>query len=273
MEQMIQSMHQGTTRTNIIRYNCNTCKDQGFVVYTGDDGYEYARECHCGRIERKRMSGKLSFANIPDIYRGLTMQDFEIKWYAKDDQERAEKVKMIFRQFLNNYFNITPGMGLYVFSGTKGTGKTRMVSILANELIRKGIDVKFATSGRILDEIKKTWESSYEYTESKLMYDLTTVDILIIDDFGVEKAKDWRNEKFYNIINERYMSKRTTIFTSNYSLEDLERNGYDSRIISRIKEVCYMIPFPGDSVRDAKAKDNQMELKKWISANEGSEAS
>lgn len=219
------------------------------------------------------MNGKLSFANIPMIYNGLTLSDFDSKWYQNADQDTAEKVKKIFRYYINNYFDIEPGMGLYLFSKTKGTGKTRLVSILANELIKKDIDVKFATSGKILDEIKKTWEGNYDYTESKLMNELTQVDVLIIDDFGVERAKDWRNEKFYNIINERYMSKRTTIFTSNYSLDDLERNGYDSRIISRIKEICYIIPFPGDSVRDAKAKDNQMELKKWISANEGSEAS
>lgn len=252
------------------------CKDEGWVCYEDVvDGYSYftARECQCGLISRKRMNGRLAFASIPPIYNGLTMSDFDIKWYAKADQEKAEKLKRIFRYYINNYFNIDAGMGLYVFSERKGTGKTRLISILANELIRKDIDVKFATSGRILDEIKKTWENSYEYTESKLMNDLTEVDVLIIDDFGVEKAKDWRNEKFYNIINERYISKRTTIFTSNYSLEDLERNGYDSRIISRIKEVCYIIPFPGDSVRDAKAKDNQMELKKWISENEGSETS
>lgn len=215
-------------------------------------------------IQRKKTNGHLSFASIPERYKNLRFADFEVKWYAGLDVDTAEKDLKVCRHYVQNYFSIPPGKGLYLFSHTKGTGKTRMVSIVANELVRKGIEVKFTTSGQILDEIKKTWNNESEYSEGGLMNDLEKADILIIDDFGVDAAKDWRNERFYNIINGRYISMRPTIFTSNYNLEDLERIGYDDRIISRIKESCYLVPFPGESVRDSKSKENQMDMKSWM---------
>lgn len=215
-------------------------------------------------IQEKKINGRLAFASIPEMYKNLRFADFDVKWYAGLDADTAEKDLKICRHYVQNYFSMPPGKGLYFFSNTKGTGKTRMISIIANELVKKGIEVKFATSGQILDEIKKTWNNESNYSEGSLMNDLAKADVLIIDDFGADAAKDWRNEKFYNIINSRYISMRPTLYTSNYNLEDLERAGYDDRIISRIKESCYLVPFPGASVRDAKSKENQIEMKSWM---------
>lgn len=264
MEQTLERMKQNITHTiTTDHHNCAMCQDEGWIGYTGEDGYFYARECACGIINRKKESSRVAFANIPDRYKGLNMSAFDVKWYG-NDQPIAENAKKIAMHYIGNYFNLQPGRGLYLFSKTKGTGKTRLAAIIANELMKIGVEVKFATSGEILEEIKRTWNKETEYSESTLINSLTKTDVLIIDDFGVEKAKEWRNEKFYNIINSRYVSLRPTIFTSNYNLSDLENEGYDSRIISRINESCYMLPFPGESVRDAQAKENQMEMKTWL---------
>lgn len=252
--------------TTVSKYKCPRCSDMGWVVYkkniNGCD-YDYCRECECGLIKKKISDSNLAFANIPEKYRNLLLCHFETKWYGKD-KEGVEKIKKVFQHYIGNYFQLEPGRGLYLFSSTKGTGKTRAACIIANELIKKGIVVKFATSGRILDEIKSTYNGESNYTESKLIDDLTSADVLIIDDFGVERGNDWRNEKFYNIINNRYITLRPTIFTSNYNLNDLRSMNYDKRIISRVAESCYMIPFPGQSVRDNKEQENQIEIKKWI---------
>lgn len=260
-------MKQNTTRTTTTRrYDCAMCQDVGFVYYEDENGYGFGRECACGLIKRKQESSRIAFANIPERYKGLNMSAFDVKWYG-NDQLIAENAKKIAMHYIGNYFNIEPGRGLYLFSRTKGTGKTRMAAIIANELLKKNIKIKFATSGEILEEIKNTWNKQTDYTEGELMTSLTQADVLIIDDFGVEKAKDWRNEKFFDIINKRYVSLRPTIYTSNYDLQDLERAGYDTRIISRISESCYMVPFPGESVRDTQAQNNQMEVKGWLRQN------
>ena len=71
----------------------------------------------------------------------------------------------------------------------------------------------------------------------------------MIDDFGTERATDWAGEKFYQIVNGRYINKKVTFFTSNHDLVDLD---YDERIVSRVKERSFKIHFPEQSIRDIK---------------------
>lgn len=165
------------------------------------------------------------------------------------------------KAWLDNYDTMKDeGQGLYLFSGTKGSGKTMMAACIANELmIEKKEQVKFATSMQIINEIKATWNNgSTEFnSESQLLANLVTTPVLIIDDFGTEKARDWVSEVFYSIINGRYVDRKVTIFTSNMSLDNLE---YDGRITNRIIERAYQVPFPEESVREAIARKKTEEL-------------
>lgn len=150
----------------------------------------------------------------------------------------------------------TTGKGLYIYSDAKGSGKTRMAASIANELMKNhNIKVKFATSSKIVQEIKGTWDKeSRTCTQNELISALSTAEVLIIDDFGIEKIADFVNENFYNIINERYNSNKITIYTSNYALPNLP---YEDRIKSRVKEKTFILHFPEESVRDYIAdKDN-----------------
>ena len=156
-------------------------------------------------------------------------------------------------------------MGLFIWSRTKGSGKTRIAAGIANELM-KSYAVKFAVSLTILQEIKNTWRRDAEYSESRLLDALNTVDVLIIDDFGVESPAAWINDKMYQIINERYINKKVTIFTSNESLDSLR---YDDRITNRIKERTYQIAFPEESVRNHIAERNQEEMIEKVMRGQG----
>ena len=86
---------------------------------------------------------------------------------------------------------------------------------------------------------------------------LSTTKVLIIDDFGTEQVKDWIDEKFYSIINERCINNKTTIYTSNYALEDLE---YDERIKSRINEHVYKVSFPAEDIRSYIAEERSAKM-------------
>lgn len=176
-----------------------------------------------------------------DIFRKAAHQ---VKWYLDNLEE-----------------NIEQGKGLYFWSDTKGSGKTMFAAAMANELINKYRRfVKFATSLDILDEIKATYGRRYDSEdtqESKLLRDLANTDFLVIDDFGTERSTDWAGEKFYQIVNNRYINRKVTIFTSNHDLKTLQ---YDDRITNRIRERAFIIHFPEESVREAKAVLDDMRL-------------
>lgn len=202
---------------------------------------------------------QLRFAELPEMFKDSVFSDLKSNVYLDS------KSKLMFSQAAQavNYWlkNISDmrenGIGLYLFSSAKGSGKTKTVCSLANEIIKRfQIPVKFTTSLRIISEIKNTWMDK-KNAESKLIEDLSRAEILVIDDFGADSGRDWISEKFYEIINGRYVNKKITIFTSNCRISELK---YDERIVNRILERSLEIPFPEESVRERIAEHNKMKM-------------
>ena len=112
---------------------------------------------------------------------------------------------------------------------------------------------------QILDQIKATWGGEWknEETEQKLIQEIVSVPVLVIDDIGVEAVKPWINERFYNILNGRMIEKRVTIFTSNCRMEELN---FDDRIINRIIKMALPVQFPDESIRTAIARKENDDL-------------
>lgn len=205
---------------------------------------------------------KKSFANLPDTFKDMQLNTFSISVYKLQESKNTmraivESIKVYMSEFKALQ---AQGKGLYLYSETKGSGKTRLVASVANELIKEH-QVKFATSTAIIEEIKKSWDKDTEVVESKLIDDLIMAEILIIDDFGTEEVKPWINQRFYHIVNERYNYKRVTIYTSNYDLKKLQ---YDDRTTNRIKETTFQIRFPEESIRDYIADDNKKMLAEYM---------
>ena len=233
---------------------CPLCNGTGWELYIGEDGREYARECSCGKRQKEIGKGRLRFASIPETYKDVRLKDMRFSFYEKPESKNVFKATAeLVKWYLENLKeNEEAGKGMYFWSDTKGSGKTMLATAIANELISEHKRyVKFATSLDILDEIRATYDPHSEDNESKLLSDLVNTDFLVIDDFGTERATDWAGEKFYQIVNKRYINKKVTFFTSNYDLKTLK---YDDRITSRIKERSYVAHFPEESVRDVKAR-------------------
>ena len=235
---------------------CPICGGEEWILIKDGDGIEKAIPCSCR--EKAVMSRKLHFAEIPEAFKGINLKAFRTDIYQKEEsKKKISDACQIIRAYLDDFGKQKEdGMGLYIYSQTKGSGKTHIAAGIANELLKNYV-VKFSVSITIIQEIKNTWGKDAEYSESKLLDALSTTDILVIDDFGVETPAGWINDKFYQIINERYINKKVTIFTSNEPLETLQ---YDDRITNRIRERTYQIAFPEESVRDYIAQKHEKSL-------------
>lgn len=62
--------------------------------------------------------------------------------------------------------------------------------------------------------------------------------LLVLDDLGAELMTDWAYSTLYLIINSRFDSELPTVFTSNFSLEELGARLSDERLISRVMRTC-----------------------------------
>ena len=247
--------------SNLQDSKCPHCDGTGWIMRIDENGMEFCKSCECRNAAIEK--AKLKFADIPEHFKDMKLENFSAGVYQKEESKGiirlvCSAVKEYVESF-SEYYN--QGIGLYMYSNTRGSGKTRMAVSIANKLLENKYKVKFAISTTIINEIKNTWNKENKYSESKLLNDLSTVDILIIDDFGTEKISDWVNDKYYYIINERYINRKVTIFTSNDSLQDVN---YDSRITNRILEKTLELRFPEESIREHIARKNNEDIIKKI---------
>ena len=152
------------------------------------------------------------------------------------------------------------GYGIYLW-GDKGTGKTHLTGCMANYLLREYKQVLFTNFFEISKSIRSTFRGSG--SETDIINKIANVDFLFIDDLGTEKVtKDgednWLQDKIFEVINKRYNNMKPTIFTSNYSLQQLvEERGLLDKTVDRILEMSTaIIRVEGRSNRMARKENN-----------------
>jgi DNA replication protein DnaC len=139
-----------------------------------------------------------------------------------------------------------PGSSYYIY-GPVGSGKTLLAAYMILEAKRvaymQGKDFPEAillSIPELLLDIRRTFGKDPE-SELELINRVCDADLLVLDDLGSEKDTDWSFQMIYLIINRRYEAMKSTIVTSNLSLDGLSDALGDDRISSRLKQMCEII--------------------------------
>lgn len=163
-----------------------------------------------------------------DIY----LQDATLENFRVSNGER-EKTYNLAKEFLDNYSNTNYVKGLFIY-GKYGTGKTYMLSAIANELASRGINVLMVFMPDLVRNIKAG--ISQGNMEEKINQ-LKQADILMLDDIGGENMTAWfRDEILLPIIQYRLSAKLPMFFSSNLKMEEL----VDALAISKHNELDYV---------------------------------
>jgi len=85
---------------------------------------------------------------------------------------------------------------------------------------------------------------------------ITDVDLLILDDLGAEFSTILTSSELFGIINQRLLSKKSTVISTNLLLPDFETQ-YSDRIVSRFLGYYTLSKFYGEDIR-AKIKHRSM---------------
>ncbi len=142
-------------------------------------------------------------------------------------------------------------MGLFLWE--PGTGKPLLSSIIppSSSYATRSRDA-FSRIGTFFNRLRATFnEDSDTYGEAnKIEQELGEVDVLVVDDFGVQRDSAWEAETLYNLVDARYEAEKFTIFTSNNNPFKTLKELSGGRILSRIKEMCVIIEVSGPDYRD-----------------------
>ena len=201
------------------------------------NGYEFIfpnKKISLGEIEFRKL-----MAMMPPEYMDLTGKDFDWSLYGEPVNDARDTIN----KFITAYEAFKEkGMGLYIFSKTKGSGKTMLACCILNEISKRYIgSVKFINSLDFLEMTKKGF--SYDNPDIEAIF---LAKVLVIDDIGVQLDKSWIDTVFYRLINNRYVNGKITIYTSNIAINDLKM---DDRIIDRIESTSFEVHLPEVPIR------------------------
>jgi DNA replication protein DnaC len=171
--------------------------------------------------KNKKLSELIAASDVPEKLREMSFKGFEVG----ENRAAVEAVRKMVRD--------TKGNGL-VLTGPPGVGKTHLGMALVNNRLIMGNAALYVTAPQLFKSIVSSYESG-KY--NSLMENLITVDLLMLDDLGVEKTTDNRQEELFMIINSRVNAGRQMIITTNLSAADI-RDRYGARILSRLMASC-----------------------------------
>lgn len=207
--------------------------------------YQKKREMQHAQEESDRKSRIRSACIQSQEYRGATF----------DSDDHANPAAEYLLQYAKNFAEMTAGnKGLLLYGGV-GSGKSFGAACVANYLIDRGISAMMINFSAVLNALYASDD------KNAIIEDLVSYQLLILDDFGMERQTEYALEQVFNVIDSRKRTGKPLIVTTNLSLEAIE-NPTDTaheRIYSRIIELCIPIDFGNKDRRKEKANRNFLE--------------
>lgn len=238
---ILYKQHPDTPRSSDA--GCPTCgKNRGFgkngtIIVNGEEW-----ECNC-QDQLQRHKHYLS-AGIGIKYQRLSWDD----WMNPDFDVAALSP---YRTHIDDF--IREGVGL-VLSGTSGTGKTMLCTLILKDLVQKGYRCYMTTASQLITMVRDGWKSQDERTMFRQK--IERAEVLFIDDPGKElfgiNPDTFNNSHskmtIENILRERVQSSRPTFLTTNLNEHQVEFS-YGRAFASLLSESSFLITVGGQDHR------------------------
>ncbi|MEO5358289.1 MAG: IS21-like element helper ATPase IstB [Nitrospirae bacterium YQR-1] len=134
--------------------------------------------------------------------------------------------------------------------GPVGVGKTHIAHTLGHIACRLGYSVLFTKAPNMF---RFLYGAKANNSWANRIKTYMSVQLLIVDDFGLKPLSETNSDDFYEIMNSRYL-KRSTIFTSSRAIEDWQGLFPDpiiaNAVMDRIAHNAHQIIITGESYRN-----------------------
>ena len=153
-------------------------------------------------------------------------------------------------QWISLHYNI-------LVVGATGTGKTFLACALAHKACLEGYASLYAKINRMLPELAI---AKGDGLYSKKMNALAKADVLILDDFGLNRFNEEQRRDLLELLDDRH-EKRSCIVTSQLPVklwhETIGDDTLADAILDRLVHTAYRIEIKGDSMRKKRALKTQ----------------
>lgn len=188
--------------------------------------FGFAGGCPECRRERKEREAYGALA-IPPRFQNKTFRNFIVV----DNSQRA--VFDFMYDYCMHADEVCESGQSLIFLGRPGTGKTHLACATLTEFRHFGHTGLFTSVARMIRTIRDTWGT--QESERAAIDRFSSVDLLVIDEVGVQAGSDNERNILFSVLNERYENVKPTILISNETLSSF-KDFIGERIFDRFRE-------------------------------------
>lgn len=234
-------------------YECPDCRDTGYI---GN------KKCHCFKKAITELLYEQS--NLKDILKIENFDKFSLEYYSENFREprsgrsslaAAKDALQICKDFVSAFDSRFQNLFIY---GDVGVGKTFLSNCISKELIESGFSVIYFSAPAFFNILAQSAFDKSDTDAQNMREYIYDCDLLVIDDLGTEYTNPFVTSQFFSCINERILGRRSTIISTNLSLDSLV-DLYTERAFSRITSNYIMLKLFGDDIRIKKKLLNREE--------------
>ncbi|MCQ2417362.1 MAG: ATP-binding protein [Oscillospiraceae bacterium] len=229
-------------------FTCTLCNDKGFLNN---------QPCTCLVREIGRIGSEQLNAQSPLSI--SSFRSFSLQYYRGLPENQYHQMEQIL-QTCKNYaacFSLNRSGGLLMLGNT-GLGKTHLSLAIAGEVLQKGYNVIYDSTGNLLRKLEQEqFHRGYGEAATDTMSLLLECDLLILDDFGTEFDNTFARSAIYNIVNSRIGNGKPLIINTNLNHNELQKK-YGDRVLSRLISGTEILQFYGKDIRLQKKMANSM---------------
>ena len=205
--------------------------------------------CEClTELCRQEQKKELTFLNVGRE----SFEQFRLDYYPdRIDPKWGVNIRTVMDktyQTCRKYaFGFSEKSGNLLFSGDTGLGKTFLSACIARTVADRGYSVVYESAGHLFSKLERAkFSGDDQAREESRKYG--ECDLLIVDDLGTEMPGQFVTAALYNLINDRLLSGKATIISTNLNTEDMTRR-YSPQIASRLRGSFTRVAFLGDDIR------------------------
>lgn len=212
--------------------------------------------CEAARIEAQEQAERdrrvaahrahlIQRIGIPRRFEGATLASY------RPATERAEKVLAACRRYVETWPERHEKGSSLILSGDVGTGKTHLACAIAKAVAAKyEAHAAYMTVMQAVRRVRATYGPDARETEQEVFDRLSGIDLLVLDEVGVQSGSNHEHTTLFEILNRRYENVLPTIVISNLGLKELA-DAIDERLVDRLREQGAALTFKWDSYRGA----------------------
>lgn len=191
---------------------------------------------------RKAAEAAIDAAAIPARFRTRTFGSFVA------DTDGLAKALATVKAYADEFKrHLRTGAGL-ILTGPPGTGKSHLAAATLLQLAPDHLCL-YTTVSQLIRAVRDTWRKDSETSEKQLIKRLgSDVDLLVLDEVGVQYGTDAERNLLFDILDRRYADMRPTILLSNLHGDGL-KEVLGERLYDRMRETQRMVTFTGESYR------------------------